>query len=166
MTTAKIIQSKGRPEALGHSAPGNGSPNGRSADRDVLLVAFPEEKRLELSAAFAQAGWRTTFCDGPPEVYCPLVAAGHACEPRTVTDVAVVMIDPDHRLSSGQLPIAFCAGCGSSPGVIVVQRDMDEMEIEGRTAIVGGTSKAEVLVAAAEALVENEQATADSTGAS
>jgi len=166
MTTKQTIHSKRSSGALGHSASGKGSThNGRSAGRDVLLVAFPEEKKLELSAAFAEAGWTTSFCDGPPKVYCPLVAAGRACEPRTATDVAVVMIDPDHRLSSGQLPIAFCAGYGSSPGVIVVQRDMDETEIEGRTAIVGGTSKAEAVVAAATALLENERATVDATGA-
>jgi hypothetical protein len=159
MTKAKIVQSKGSAESLGHSASGNGSSHtGRSIDRDVLLVAFPEEKRLELAAVFAEAGWRTTFCEGPPAVYCPLAAAGHACEPRMDADVAVVMIDPDHRLSNGQLPIAFCAGCGSSPGVIVVQRDMDEVEIEGRTAIVGGTSKPEVVFAAVKALIENEPA--------
>jgi hypothetical protein len=113
------------------------TPNSRSIERDVLLVAFPEEKRQKLAAAFAQTEWRTHLCEGPPAVVCPLVAAGHACELRTAVDVAVVAIDPDHRLSSGQVPIAFCAGCGVSPGVIVVQRDMDEVEIEGPTAIVG-----------------------------
>jgi hypothetical protein len=142
------------------------TPNTRSIERDVLLVAFPEEKRQKLAAAFAQAEWRTHFCEGPPAVACPLVTAGRACELRTTVDVAVVAIDPDHRLSSGQVPIAFCAGCGASPGVIVVQRDMDEVEIEGPTALVGGTSKPEVVVGAAEALIENDLTAADPTGIS
>jgi hypothetical protein len=153
MTKSQKVATKGRAAALGDLAVQDAS---KITARDVLLVAFPEDKRLELTAAFAQVGWRTQFCDGPPMVSCPLVAAGHACDERLASDVAVVMIDPDHRLSSGQLPIAFCAGCGVSPGVIVVERDMDEVEIEGPIAIVGGTSRAEVVVAAAEALVDRE----------
>jgi hypothetical protein len=162
MTESQNVQKKNGAAALGHFASqGASSENGRSDDRDVLLVAFPEEKLSELAAEFAQAGWSTHFCEGPATVTCPLVAAGHACDMRTAADVAVVTIDPDHRLSSGQLPIAFCAGFGASPGVIVMQRDMDEVEIEGRTAIVGGTSKAQVVVAAAKALIENELTAAD-----
>ena len=127
--------------------------HGNGVKRDVLLVAFSEDDRMELAASFSAAGWGTHTCAGPPHVPCPLVAAGHPCELRTAADVAVVTIDPDHRLSGGQLPIASCAACGVSPGVIVVQRDMDEVETEGHTAIVGGTSKREVVVKAAESLL-------------
>jgi hypothetical protein len=140
------------------------SSEGRGVDRAVLFVAFPEQKQLELAAAFERLGWRTVICDGPSAVSCPLVTGGYPCQARTATDVAVVMIDPDHRLSDGQLPIAFCAGCRASPGVIVVQRDMDGVEIEGRIAIVGGTSKAEVVVAAATTLIENEPTSIDVGG--
>ena len=159
MTEPQSIETKSSAAALERFASVDASSrNGRSAERDVLLVAFSEEKQQELAAACAEAGWTARVCEGPPTVSCPLVTAGHPCQDRLSSDVAVVMIDPDHRLSSGQLPIAYCAGCGSSPGVIVVQRVMDEMEIEGRIAIVGGTSKAEVVVAAVKALLKEPAA--------
>ena len=120
-------------------------------DRDVVLVAFPNQLQEELAALFAACGWRVHECAGPPHVACPLTTSDAPCELRATVDVAVVGVAGDVNLSNGGVALTSCAGCPASPGVIALLRHREEViDVDGSTAIVGAGSTPEQVAAVAE----------------